>query len=220
MAVPVSRLSVDLFHEFYQPRQGCQSLIQHLPIRNHLQRVHSGVSMGAETLTYHIFCADEVSFEHQFIRDTRRSRFALLLEPQILHLKRHIRVSGALIHVVIKIMLPRSHGPKCERETRLPGSNQALNIVRERNHSASDLQIKVGEGAACLCSPGSDGIEKQRGMFRHEGSAEPAAARNRIQLPQLDILAKRKPRWSYLYKSVILALFNITQKLPMVTVPA
>src|SRR5258708_39921627 len=132
--------------------------------------------MGAQTLTHHLLRADEVGFEDQFIRDTRHSCFSLLFEPEVLHLERNIRISGALIHIVIKIMLPRSHGPERECETRLPGSDQALNVVRERNHSGSDLQIYDGEGAACLCSPGGDGIEKQGGMFKDKRRAQPPSA--------------------------------------------
>src|SRR5713226_8909301 len=106
LAYPVSRLSVDLIHEFYQLRQCCQPLIQGLPVRIHLQRVHSSVAVDAETLTHHFLRADEIGFEDQFIRNTRSSRFALLLEPQVLHLNRYISISGASIHIVIKIMLP------------------------------------------------------------------------------------------------------------------
>src|SRR6266567_1051033 len=209
LAYPVSRLSVDLIHEFYQPRQCCQSLIQGLPVRIHLQRVHSSVPVGAEPLTHHFLRADEVGFEDQFIRNTRRSRFTLLLEPQVLHLKRYIGISGASIHIVIKIMLPRSHGPKCKRETRLTGSDQTLNVIREGNHSGSDLQIKISESATCSCSPGRDGIEKQGGMFRDEGSAEPALAEHTILLT-LDIPLTCLPSLSAPIIINIYAIFHLT----------
>src|SRR5213078_1111744 len=86
----------------------------------------------------------------------------------------NICISSALIHIVVKIMLPRSHSPEGERETWLTGGNQALNIVREGNNSGSDLEIKISEGATCLRSAGSDGIEKHGGMLGDEGGAEPA----------------------------------------------
>jgi hypothetical protein len=142
----------------------------------HLQRVHASVPLSTETLTHHIFRANKVGFEYQFIRDTRRSRFALLLEPQILHFKRYIHIYGTPVYIVIKIMLSRSHRPEGEREDWLTGSYQTPNIVGESNHSGSDLEIKVGEGATCTCSASRDGIEKQGGMLRDEGCAEPTLA--------------------------------------------
>src|SRR5258708_34338385 len=126
----------------------------------------------AQALTYHLFGADEVGLEDQFIGDTRHSGLALLFEPEVLHLKGHIGIAAALKHLVVKIMLPRSHGPKREGETWLTRGDQALNILGERHHSGSDLQIKVGEGATCLCRPGSDGSEKQAVMLSHEGGAQ------------------------------------------------
>src|SRR5260370_23392063 len=129
--------------------------------------------VGARALKCHLFGADEVGLEDQFIRDTRHSGLALLVEPEVLHLKGHIGIAAALKHFVVKIMLPRSHGPEREGKTWLTRGDQALNIVRERYNSGCDLKIKVSKGATCLCRPGSDGSEKQGGMLRHEGGAEP-----------------------------------------------
>jgi hypothetical protein len=95
--------------------------------------------VGTETLTHHIFRANEVGFEHKLFRNTCSCLFALLLEPQVLHLESDVCISSTLIYIVIKIMLPRSHSPQSESETWLPRSNQAFDIVRERNYSGSHL---------------------------------------------------------------------------------
>src|SRR5215469_7683883 len=104
-----------------------------------MQSVDASMLVYTKTLTHHIFGTDEVCFEYEFIRDTSDSRFALLLEPQLLHLECDICIPGTLVYLVIKIMLLRPHSPKRESETWLPRSNQAFNIVRQRNDSGSYL---------------------------------------------------------------------------------
>jgi len=84
----------------------CQSLIQRLPVRIHpvayLRRsVDAARRFSSRTIAS---VADEVSFKYQFIWDTRHCRFALLwsLHRSCTSLRGHIRVSGTLIHIVIK----------------------------------------------------------------------------------------------------------------------
>jgi hypothetical protein len=182
------RLSIYLFHKFYQPPQCCQPLIKRLSIRIHLQRVHTCLLVYTQALTHHFFRANEVGFEHELIWDTCHSLIALLFEPQVLNLKCNISIPCPAIYIVIKIMLSRPHSSECECESRLARSDQALRIVRECNYPSCDLKIKISESFPHMLCTFSDWTKKYGGMFRYKRCPEPAVAGNRIQLSQLDIL--------------------------------
>src|SRR5260221_8198368 len=80
-------------------------------------------------------------------RPPRSTLFPYTTLFRSLHLEHNIRISGALIHIVIKIMLPRSHGPERECETRLPGSDHARGHRSEEHtselQSHSDLVCRL-----------------------------------------------------------------------------
>src|SRR5437016_4487553 len=101
--------------------------------------------MLADALTHHIFCTDEVSLEHQFIWDTSSGCLALTFEPEVLDFDCYVCISSTLVHIVVEVMLARSHCSEGERETWLARCNQTLNVIRESNDTASDLQIKVAK---------------------------------------------------------------------------
>src|SRR6266853_2956103 len=76
---------IHLVNQIYQLAKDGEALIERLPVWGNSQRCYSGSLMGTKTLAHHLFCADEIGFEHQFIRDERHCRLALAFQPQILH---------------------------------------------------------------------------------------------------------------------------------------
>src|SRR5712691_11637528 len=147
--------------------------IQSFAVRLDAQGCHPGSLIDAKTLAHHVFGADEVGFEHQFIGNEGGSRVALLIEPEILHLQRNVGIAHAPICVVVKVVLARSHRAKRESQAWFTWGNELFNIIGEGDYSGGDLEIEVGQRASSALRARGDRIEEEGGMFRDERGAEP-----------------------------------------------
>src|SRR5579883_2709028 len=122
-------LSVDLVHQIEELAQCVETFIKRLPQRRDVNGCDSGSPVDTEALAHHLFAANQVRFENQFIRNERNSRLALALQPELLHIAREFGIAGALEDLVIEIMLARSHCPDIKRQRDFERGKQVLQVI-------------------------------------------------------------------------------------------
>src|SRR2546422_9062626 len=139
--------------------------------------------------THHVFCTYEVGLENQVIWDAASGCLALAFEPEVLDLNSYVFISSTSVHIVVEVMLPRSHCAKSERETCFARRDQAINVVRKGDDTGGDLQVEVCKGPPCATSARGDRFEEQGCMLWYKCSPKPAVALYRILFPPMDIRA-------------------------------